>query len=53
MDKENKALHLAVIAGATSALDHIKKNKNASHEEALKQVIDNADKIIENIDLPQ
>ena len=50
MDKENKELHLAVIAGATRALEHLKKNKKASHDDALKQVIDNADNIIENID---
>ena len=50
MAKENE-LHLAVIAGATSALDHLKKNKKASHDDALKYVINNADEIIEKIDL--
>lgn len=53
MDKENKELHLAVIAGATSALEHLKKNRKANHDDALKHVIDNADSIIENIDFPQ
>ena len=48
MDKEE--LHLAVIAGATSALEHLKNNKKASHDDALKHVINNADEIIEKID---
>ena len=50
MDKDNNELHLAVIAGATSALEHLKKNKKASHDDALKHVINNADEIIEKID---
>lgn len=50
MDKENKELHLAVIAGATKALEHLRENRKASHDDALKHVIDNADQIIENID---
>lgn len=50
MKKENKELHLAVIAGATSALAHLKENKNSTHDDALKHVINNADSIIENID---
>lgn len=50
MDKENKELHLAVIAGATEALEHLKKNRGASHDDALKHVINNADNIIGKID---
>ncbi len=50
MDKKNKELHLAVIAGATKALEHLRENRKASHDDALKNVIDNADQIIENID---
>jgi hypothetical protein len=50
MNNKNKDLHLAVIAGATKALEHLKSNKKASHDDALKHVIDNADSIIENID---
>jgi|GEM_PF-5855559 len=53
MDKQNKELHLAVIAGATSALEHLKKNRNVTHEDALRHVIDNADSILENIDFSQ
>ena len=50
MDKENKEIHLAIIAGATSALNHLKNNKKASHDDALRHVIDNADEIINKID---
>lgn len=50
MNKENKELHLAVIAGATKALEHLKENRKASHDDALKHVIDSADEILENID---
>lgn len=50
MDKENKEYQLAVIAGATKALEHLAKNRKATHEDALKFVIDNAEEIIENID---
>lgn len=50
MNKESNDLHLAVIAGATSALAHLKENKNSSHDDALKHVINNAESIIENID---
>jgi len=50
MDKENKELHLAVIAGATKALEHLEKDKKATHDDALKHVINNAESIIEEID---
>ena len=50
MNNENSELHLAVIAGATSALEHLRKNKKASHEDALRHVINNANEIIEKID---
>ena len=50
MNKENKELHLAVIAGATEALDYIVKNRGATHNDALKHVIGNTDKILEGID---
>jgi hypothetical protein len=50
MKKENKELHLAVIAGATKALEHLEKNRRASHDDALKHVIDNAEEIVNNID---
>ncbi|MEK6909167.1 MAG: hypothetical protein AABX23_03895 [Nanoarchaeota archaeon] len=52
MNKE-KDLHLAIIAGATSALEHLKQNRNATHDDALRHVIDNADGIINNIDFSQ
>lgn len=50
MVKKNNDLHLAVIAGATSALEHLKTNKKANHDDALKHVIDNAESIISKID---
>jgi len=50
MSKQNKDLHLAVIAGATEALNHLNNNRKASHDDALKHVINNADSIIEKID---
>lgn len=50
MDRKDKELHLAVIAGATKALEHLKTNRKANHDDALKHVIDNADSILENID---
>lgn len=53
MDKENKELHLAVIVGATSALEHLKKNRKVTNDDALKHGIDHADSIIENIDFSE
>lgn len=53
MDKESKELHLAVIAGATKALEYLQKNRKATHDDALKEVINNADKIIEEIDFSE
>lgn len=53
MNKKNKELHLAVIAGATNALEHLKNNRKASHDDALKHVIDNAESIIEKIDFSE
>lgn len=50
MGKSNKELHLAVIAGATKALEHLKDNRKATHDDALKYVIDNAEQILGNID---
>lgn len=50
MDKKNKELHLAVIAGATKALEHLKSDRKATHDDALKYVIDNAESILDNID---
>jgi hypothetical protein len=50
MKKENNNLHLVLIAGATKALDYLKTNRKANHDEALKYVIDNADSILEKID---
>lgn len=50
MDKQDKELHLAVIAGATKALEHLQKNRKATPDDALKHVIDTADEIIKNID---
>ncbi len=51
MSEENNSLRLALIAGATSALEHLQKNKKSSHDDALRHVINNADEIIEKIDL--
>lgn len=53
MKKGNKELHLAVLAGATKALEHLKSNRKASHDDALKHVIDNTESIIDNIDFSQ
>lgn len=53
MKKGNNELHLAVLAGATKALEHLKNNRNASHDDALKHVVDNSESIIENIDFSQ
>lgn len=50
MAKENHDLNLAVIAGATNALNYLKENKRATHEEALAHVINNSSGIIGNID---
>ena len=49
MTEESNELRLAVIAGATSALEQLQKNKNMSHDDALRHVINNADEIIKNI----
>ncbi|HLA23352.1 MAG TPA: hypothetical protein VJZ93_02345 [Candidatus Nanoarchaeia archaeon] len=40
----------AVIAGAASALNYIRKNKNASHEDALKHVAKEMGEILRNIE---
>lgn len=51
MAEEDNQLRLVLIAGATSALGHLQKNKKATHDDALKHVINHADEIIDKIDL--
>ncbi len=47
MSKEE--MKRAVIAGATSALNYIERNKNATHEEVLKNVAKDMEKTIQKI----
>lgn len=50
MEKENLLLRMAIIAGATHALKYIQKNRNASHDDALRDVAVSTQEILDKID---
>ncbi|MEK6847469.1 MAG: hypothetical protein AABY16_04860 [Nanoarchaeota archaeon] len=50
MESEDDRLRLAVIAGATHALKYLQKNRKASFDEALRDVVKNTKEILDKID---
>ena len=50
MNQEDNHLRMAVIAGATNAMKYLQQHRHASHDEALRHVINNANEIIGKID---
>jgi hypothetical protein len=47
---ENKRVKMALIAGASHALNYLKQNKRATHEEAIQHVSEISDEIVDKID---
>ena len=47
MESEDNRLRMAAIAGATHALKYIKKNRYATHDEAIGDVARNAKEILD------
>ena len=50
MNQEDNQLRLAVIAGATNAMKYLQQHRHASHDEALRHVINSTNEIINKID---
>lgn len=50
MSYEKHKLEIAIVSGASHALEYKKKNPNASDEEALRHVTNNAAKILEKME---
>jgi hypothetical protein len=49
MAKEDAQIRLAAIAGATSALNYMEKNRHATRNEAIRHVADSMEEILESI----
>ncbi len=48
--EENHRLKMAIISGASHALEYKEKNPRASTEEIIQHITENAEEIVENID---
>lgn len=52
MVKEEQRLRLAIIAGATHAIKYLEQHKRATHDEAIRHVVNTAPDILTHIDEP-
>ncbi len=52
MTKEDQKIRVAIIAGASHAIKYLQQNKGATHEEALRHIVNNTKEILSEVDDP-